>query len=173
MLSFDPASMGLTALGAKVLSSQQSTNLADKLQLIKDMLSAPINTLVDDSGKIKEILEQIESQLPESLRVKLWPAGHLPFLSGRCESSTTENRNTSFSNSSESRHRSQVQDAQPEESNSGCQNRYLREYKVTQSPGERTGGTRRKGPHHPRNNRANTGRVRRDKHLESTDSNRR
>ena len=53
---------------------------ADQLQLIKDLLSAPINTLVDDSSKIKEILEQIESQLPELLRVKLWPAGHLPFF---------------------------------------------------------------------------------------------
>ena len=73
--------MGLTALGAKVPSLQQSANLAYQLQLIKDLLSAPINTLVDDSSKIKEILEQIESQLPELLRVKLWPAGHLPFLS--------------------------------------------------------------------------------------------
>ena len=72
--------MGLTALGAKVPSLQQSANLADQLQLIKDLLSALINTLVDDSSKIKEILEQIESQLPESLRVKLWPAGHLPFF---------------------------------------------------------------------------------------------
>jgi len=72
--------MGLTALGAKVSSLQQSANLADQLQLIKDLLSTPIDTLVDDSSNIKEILEQIESQLPESLRVKLWPAGHLPFF---------------------------------------------------------------------------------------------
>src|SRR6185503_5447429 len=55
-------------------------NLADQLQLIKDLLSAPINILVDDSSKIKEILEQIETQLPESLRVKLWPAGYLLFF---------------------------------------------------------------------------------------------
>src|SRR6185437_4267748 len=80
LLSFDPATMGLTALGAKVSSLRQSANLADQLQLIKDLLSAPINTLVDDSSKIKEILEQIESKLPESLRVKLWPTGHLPFF---------------------------------------------------------------------------------------------
>jgi len=72
--------MGLTAPGAKAPSLQQSANLANQLQLIKDLLSAPIITLVDDSSKIKEILEQIESQLPESLRVKLWPAGHLPFF---------------------------------------------------------------------------------------------
>jgi len=72
--------MGLTAPGAKAPSLQQSANLANQLQLINDLLSAPIITLVDDSSKIKEILEQIESQLPESLRVKLWPAGHLPFF---------------------------------------------------------------------------------------------
>src|SRR6185436_2370072 len=72
--------MGLTALGAKVPTPQQSANLADQLQLIKGLLSAPISTLVDDSREIQKILEQIESQLPESLRVKLWPAGHLPFF---------------------------------------------------------------------------------------------
>ena len=72
--------MGLTTPGAKAPSLQQSANLANQLQLIKDLLSAPIITLVDDSSKIKEILEQIESQLPESLRVKLWPTGHLPFF---------------------------------------------------------------------------------------------
>ena len=72
--------MGLTAPGAKTPSLQQSANLANQLQLIKDLLSAPIITLVDDSSKIKEILEQIESQLLESLRVKLWPADHLPFF---------------------------------------------------------------------------------------------
>jgi hypothetical protein len=54
--------------------------LVHQLQLIKDLLSAPITALVDDSSKIKEILEQIETQLPESLQVKLWPAGHLLFF---------------------------------------------------------------------------------------------
>ena len=80
LLSFDPASMGMTTPGAKVPTPQQSANLADQLQLIKGLLSAPISTLVDDSREIQKILEQIESQLPESLRVKLWPAGHLPFF---------------------------------------------------------------------------------------------
>jgi len=80
LLSFGPASMGLTTPGAKVPTPQQSANLADQLQLIKGLLSAPISTLVDDSREIQKILEQIESQLPESLRVKLWPAGHLPFF---------------------------------------------------------------------------------------------
>ena len=68
--------MGLTAPGAKAPSLQQSANLANQLQFGKDLLSASITALVDDSSKIKEILEQIETQLPESLQVKLWPAGH-------------------------------------------------------------------------------------------------
>ena len=72
--------MGLIAPGAKVPSSRQPIDLADQLQHIKNLLSAPISTLVDDSSEIKKILEQIESQLPESLQVKLWPAGHLPFF---------------------------------------------------------------------------------------------
>ena len=52
LLSFDPATMGLTALGAKVPTPQQSANLPDQLQLIKGLLSAPISTLVDDSREI-------------------------------------------------------------------------------------------------------------------------
>ena len=72
--------MGLTVPGAETPSLEQSANLAHQLQLIKVLLSAPITALVDDSSKIKEILEQIETQLPESLQVKLWPAGHLPFF---------------------------------------------------------------------------------------------
>jgi len=72
--------MGLTAPRAKTPSSQQSANLTNQLHLIRDLLSAPITTLVDDSSKIKEILEQIDSQLPEPLRVKLWQAGHLHFF---------------------------------------------------------------------------------------------
>jgi len=72
--------MGLIAPEAKVPSSRQPIDLADQLQHIKNLLSSPISTLVDDSSEIKKILEQIESQLPESLQVKLWPAGHLPFF---------------------------------------------------------------------------------------------
>ena len=72
--------MGLIAPGAKVPPPQQPIDLADQLQHIKNLLSAPISTLVDDSSEIQKVLEQIESQLPESLRIKLWPAGHLPFF---------------------------------------------------------------------------------------------
>jgi len=80
LLSFDPASMGKIAPGAKVPPPHQPIDLANQLQHIKNLLSAPISTLVDDSSEIQKVLEQIESQLPESLRVKLWPAGHLPFF---------------------------------------------------------------------------------------------
>jgi len=72
--------MGLTVPGAETSSLQQSADLAHQLQLIKDLLSAPITTLVDDSSKIKNIFEQIESQLPEPLQIKLWPASNLPFF---------------------------------------------------------------------------------------------
>jgi len=72
--------MGLTVPGAETSSLQQLANLAHQLQLIKDLLSAPITALVDDSSKIKNIFEQIESQLPEPLQIKLWPASNLPFF---------------------------------------------------------------------------------------------
>ena len=72
--------MGLIAPGAKIPPSQQPIDLAGQLQHIKTLLSAPTSTLVDDSSEIQKVLEQIETQLPESLRVKLWPAGHFPFF---------------------------------------------------------------------------------------------
>ena len=72
--------MGLTAPGAKTPSLQQSANLAHQVHLIKDLLSAPLTALVGDSSEIKNIFEQIESQLPEPLQIKLWPASNLPFF---------------------------------------------------------------------------------------------
>jgi len=72
--------MGLTTPGAETSSLQQSANLAHQLQLIKDLLSAPITALVDDSSKIKNIFEQIEAQLPGPLQIKLWSASNLPFF---------------------------------------------------------------------------------------------
>ena len=63
--------MGLIVPGAKALPLQQSANLSHQLRLIKDFLSAPITTLVDDSSNIKNIFEQIEPQLPEPLQIKL------------------------------------------------------------------------------------------------------
>ena len=82
--------MGLIVPGAKTSSLQQSANLTHQLQLIKDLLSAPITALVDDSSKIKNIFEQIEPQLPEPLQIKLWSASNLPFF--RIEVSKAQRR---------------------------------------------------------------------------------
>ena len=80
LLSFDPASMGLNAPNAEVQPQQQPITITNQLQNIKDLLSAPITALVGDSSEIKNIFEQIESQLPEPLQIKLWPASNLPFF---------------------------------------------------------------------------------------------
>jgi len=72
--------MGLTVPGAETPSLQQSANLAHQLHLVKDLLSAPLTALVGDSNEIRNIFEQIESQLPEPLQIKLWPASNLPFF---------------------------------------------------------------------------------------------
>src|SRR6185295_18273119 len=71
---------GLIVPGTEALPLQQSANLSHQLRLIKDFLSAPITALVDDSSNIKNIFEKIESQLPEPLQIKLWPASNLPFF---------------------------------------------------------------------------------------------
>ena len=72
--------MGLTVPGAETPSLQQSANLAHQLHLVKDLLSAPLTALVSDSNEIRNIFKQIESQLPEPLQIKLWPASNLPFF---------------------------------------------------------------------------------------------
>jgi hypothetical protein len=41
--------------------------------------------LVQDSSAIKQILEEIKSQLPAVLQIKLWPTRHLPFFRARVE----------------------------------------------------------------------------------------
>jgi hypothetical protein len=48
---------------------------------MKDLLPAPIDTLVQDSDEMKHLLEEI----PEVLQIKLWPAGHLPFFPAKVE----------------------------------------------------------------------------------------
>jgi hypothetical protein len=52
---------------------------------MKSLLSAPIDALVQDSDTVRQILEEIRSQLPEILQIKLWPTGHLPFFRARLE----------------------------------------------------------------------------------------
>jgi hypothetical protein len=47
---------------------------------MKDLLFAPIDTLVQDSDEVKHLFEEIKPQLPEVLQIKLWPTGYLPFF---------------------------------------------------------------------------------------------
>ena len=72
--------MGLNAANAEVQSPHQPITVTNQLQNIKHLLSALITALVGDSSEIKNIFEQIESQLPEPLQIKLWPASNLPFF---------------------------------------------------------------------------------------------
>jgi capsule polysaccharide export protein KpsE/RkpR len=41
--------------------------------------------LVQDSSAVRQILEEINSQLPAVLQIKLWLTGHLPFIRARVE----------------------------------------------------------------------------------------
>jgi hypothetical protein len=52
---------------------------------MKDLLSAPIDTLVQDSDKVKHLFEKIKPQLLEVLQIKLWPAEHLTFFRAKVE----------------------------------------------------------------------------------------
>jgi hypothetical protein len=52
---------------------------------MKDLLSALIDTLVQDSEKMKHLFEEIKRQLSEVLQIKLWPARHLPFFRAKVE----------------------------------------------------------------------------------------
>jgi chromosome segregation ATPase len=58
-------------------SSSGLTSAADQLLRVKDLLSGPISALIQDSSAIKQILDEVSSQLPVSLQVKLLPAGYL------------------------------------------------------------------------------------------------
>jgi hypothetical protein len=70
LLLFDPASVGSAIL--EVDDHQpQLTAVASQLVRIKDLLSAPIDTLVQDSDEVRQILEEIKPQLPEILQLKL------------------------------------------------------------------------------------------------------
>jgi hypothetical protein len=60
------------------------TGVASQLR-VKGLLSAPIDALVRDSDTVRQILEEIKSQLPEVLQIKFWPTGHLPFFRAKVE----------------------------------------------------------------------------------------
>jgi hypothetical protein len=50
---------------------------------MKDLLSALIDTLVQDSNEIKQLFEEIKPQLPEILQIKALAGRTSSFLSGQ------------------------------------------------------------------------------------------
>jgi hypothetical protein len=64
---------------------QDPTGVTSQLLRVKGLLSAPIDALVQDSDAVRQILEEIKSQLPEVLQINLWPTGHLPFFREKVE----------------------------------------------------------------------------------------
>jgi hypothetical protein len=80
LLSFDPSSIGAASPEAEA-ESPQPTEIAGRLNRIKELLSAPIEVLVQTSDEVKQVLDEVRTQLSEALLIKLWPAGHLLFLS--------------------------------------------------------------------------------------------
>jgi hypothetical protein len=84
LLSFDPTSIGLVLLDVDD-QQLQPTGVVNRLRHVKDLLSALIDTLVQDSDEMKHLLKEIQPQLPEVLQIKLWPAGHLPFFQAKAE----------------------------------------------------------------------------------------
>jgi hypothetical protein len=84
LLSFDPASTASALLDVDG-QQLQPTGVASQLRCMKDLLSAPIDTLVQDFDEMKHLFEEIKPQLPEVLQIKLWPAEHLPFFKAKVE----------------------------------------------------------------------------------------
>jgi hypothetical protein len=84
LLSFDPASIGSVLLDVDD-QQLQPTGVVNQLRHMKDLLSAPIDTLVQDYDEMKHLLAEIQPQLPEVLQIKLWPAEHLPFFQAQVE----------------------------------------------------------------------------------------
>jgi hypothetical protein len=76
LLAFDPASIGSTILEADD-SLSGLTSTADQLLLVKDLLSGPISAMIQDSSAVKQILDEVNSQLPVSLQAKLLRARYL------------------------------------------------------------------------------------------------
>jgi hypothetical protein len=66
LLSFDLAAIGSALLD---VDGQQPhpIGVASQLRCMKDLLSAPIDTLVQDTDEMKQLFEEIKPQLPEIL----------------------------------------------------------------------------------------------------------
>jgi hypothetical protein len=70
LLSFDPASTASALLDVDG-QQLQPTGVASQLRRMKDLLSAPIDTLVQDFDEMKHLFQEIKPQLPEVLQIKL------------------------------------------------------------------------------------------------------
>jgi hypothetical protein len=77
LLAFDPVSIGSAILEADD-PPMSLASTANQLLRMKDLLSGSIDALIQDSSAVKQILDEVNSQLPVSLQVKLLPAGQLP-----------------------------------------------------------------------------------------------
>jgi hypothetical protein len=84
LLSFDPASIG-SAIPDVDDQQPQPTGVASQLRRMKELLSTLMDTLVQDSHKVKHLFEEIKPQLPKVLQIKLWSVGHLPFFRANVE----------------------------------------------------------------------------------------
>jgi hypothetical protein len=58
LLTFDPASIGSLLLDVDD-QQLQPTGVVNQLQHMKDLLSTPIDTMVQDSDEMKHLLEEI------------------------------------------------------------------------------------------------------------------
>jgi hypothetical protein len=70
LLSFDPASIGSALLDVDD-QQLQPIGVASQLRRMKDLLSASIDTSIQDSDEMKHLYEEIKPQLPEVLQIKL------------------------------------------------------------------------------------------------------
>jgi hypothetical protein len=77
LLAFDPASIGSAILEADD-PPLDLTSTASRLLRMKDLLSGPIDALIQDSSAVKQVLDEVNPHLPVSLQVKLLPAGYFP-----------------------------------------------------------------------------------------------
>ncbi|KAK1651147.1 hypothetical protein QYE76_068952 [Lolium multiflorum] len=76
LLTFDPESFELATSKASEESGPSATH--GQLQHLKALLSSSIETLVEDPGEVKSILEDIQPHLPVTLQVKLDVVTRLP-----------------------------------------------------------------------------------------------
>jgi hypothetical protein len=80
LFSFDPASIGSALLDVDD-QQPQPAGVMNQFRHMKDLLSTPIDTLVQDSDEMKHLLEEIHPRL----QIKLWPVGHLPFFRAKVQ----------------------------------------------------------------------------------------